>query len=168
MPHHCPTLHQNISKIIPILQVRKPRLRENWPRHTLPISSRVGIWTHLSPQSMPLLIHHIFSWSFSFPPRQLFSLFTKQWSHSFIDPFNYQAFMEYLVQKIKVLSLLPKEKALPLNLLFSFTSTPQSFLVPTSMYLHSPLWSSESILFTVAQFSFQNGRKVDGHIVKGF
>lgn len=100
MPHHCPTLHQNISKIIPILQVRKPRLRENWPRHTLPISSRVGTWTHLSPQSMPLLIHHIFSWSFSFPPRQLFSLFIKQWSHSFIDPFNYQAFMEYLVQKI--------------------------------------------------------------------
>ena len=113
---------------------------------------------------MPLRIHPIFSFEFFSRPRQLLPLFIKKWRHSFIDPFNYHAFIKYLTERSAQFTS-QREGIFFEPVIFLYFCPTRFFRFPqTSRYPHNPRWSSESM---VAWFLFQNGTKVDGHI-KGF
>ena len=74
------------------------RFRKNWSRHIVSISfHRWDLNISESPvhatKDTPYFLFEFFS-----RPRQLLPLFIKKWRHSFTDPFNYHAFIKYLIQ----------------------------------------------------------------------
>lgn len=120
--------------------MKKLRIRDNLPGKTGPISRGVGIWIHnWVPNSHPngYAILHLLLW-FLFPSdNHSHSSRNHRVIHSLISTIKSLPVRNTQVKQ-KGLSSLPREKAFPLNLLFSSIHSPRLFLFPTNKEILTP------------------------------